>query len=190
MNTMKTGEGCAELPTRPRARPFGLLMLLGALLLWALPASAQRVDCGNGKWCPKGNACLLDGMCGRQIDRPPGAVTLSNGGFCDPGHHENRYRPGSCTPPGYVDCPSGLICPPQYQCSADGLRCEGGPPATGPMCGGGQCAEGRICASTGRCMNPAIFKDCGNGTICSIHAACETPKGCAYVAPERTRQQP
>ena len=29
-------------------------LLLAALLLWALPASAQRVDCGNGKWCPSG----------------------------------------------------------------------------------------------------------------------------------------
>jgi hypothetical protein len=38
-------------------------------------------------------------------------------------------------------------------------------------------------------MNPAFLQDCGNGTICSLHAACEFPKGCVYVAPERTRQQ-
>ena len=165
-------------------------LLLAALLLWALPASAQRVDCGNGKWCPSGNACLLDGTCSRVLDSPPGAVIMSNGSFCDPGHHENRYKPGTCAPPGYVDCPNGTICPPpNAQCRADGA-CDGGPPATGPMCGGVRCAEGRICGSTGRCVNTAVFKDCGNGTICSIHAACEAPKGCVYVAPERTRQQP
>src|SRR6185503_10848554 len=98
---------------------------------------------------PAGNVCLLNGLCGRAIDEPPGAVRLSNGLFCDPGFHENRYKPLTCTPPGYVDCPSGLSCPgPNARCSADNLKCEGGPPATGPMCGGGQCAEGRICAST------------------------------------------
>lgn len=189
MNAMKMRGHAGEMPSGPKAVALGLLMLV-TLLLWALPAAAQRVNCGNGKWCPKDNACLVDGTCGRLIDVVPGSVRMSTGTYCDPGFREHRFRPGTCTPPGYADCANGSVCPPpNAECLANG-QCGGGPAATGPMCGSSRCAEGRICASTGRCMNPALFQDCGNGTICSRHAACEAPKGCVIVAPERTRQQP
>jgi hypothetical protein len=138
---------------------------------------------------PEDNACLVGGLCARLVDTAPGSVRISNGTSCDPGWREHRFRPGTCVAPGYVDCPNGSMCPPpNAQCGQDG-QCDGGPPATGPMCGDVRCAEGRICASTGRCMNTALLQDCGNGSICSRHAACQQPKGCAYVAPERTRQQ-
>ena len=190
MHAMKTTEAADAKLSGLRLGPIGLLTLLAAFFLWAPPAFAQRVDCGNGSWCPAGNACLLNGQCGRIVDVLPGSVRMANSFYCDPGFHEHRYRPGSCVPPGYVDCPSGLICPPpNAQCGAEG-KCEGGPPVTGPMCGSAQCAEGRICSSAGSCMNTAIFQDCGNGSICSRHAACQFPKGCVAVAPERTRQQP
>lgn len=165
------------------------MTLLAIVLLWALPAAAQRVDCGNGYWCPKDNACLLNGQCGVLLDQPPGALSTSNGTFCDPGFHEHRYKPGTCVPPNYIDCTNGQICPgPNAACNADGT-CGGGPPVTGPQCGSNRCSEGRICSSRGTCMNTAVFKDCGNGTICSKYSECAFPSGCAYVAPIRTRQQ-
>jgi hypothetical protein len=168
-----------------------ILVMFAALFLWVLPASAQqRVDCGNGSWCPQGHACLVGNQCARMVDKPPGAVETSGGLFCDPGWTVGRYKADSCIPPGYVDCPNGNMCPgPNAQC-ADSGGCLGGPPMTGPVCGGGnQCAEGRICSSQGQCMNPAIFQDCGTGSICSHAAACTMPRGCAYVAPGRVAQQ-
>ncbi len=39
-------------------------------------------------------------------------------------------------------------------------------------------------------MNTAILQDCGDCHICSRYAACGTPSGYMFVAPERTRQQP
>lgn len=189
MHAMKTIEVCDTRPSRLRMGPLALLTLLAALFLWAPPASAQRVDCGNGNWCPQGNACLIGGLCGRLVNLAPGSVRISNGTYCDPGWREHRYRPGTCLAPGYVDCTNGTMCPPPNAKCGESGACTGGPPDTGPMCGNTRCAEGRICASTGRCMNPAILQDCGNGSICSRHAACRQPSGCAYVAPERTRQQ-
>ena len=164
--------------------------LLAALVLLAAPASAQSrvTDCGNGYHCAADQACLLGGMCGRMIDAAPGSVRMSNGNWCDPGFRESKVRSGSCVPGSYTECASGLICPSGTQCSPDG-QCSGGPPPTGPMCGNARCAEGRICSSRGTCMNTAYFQDCGNGTICSKSAACEFPKGCVIVAPERVRQQ-
>jgi hypothetical protein len=162
---------------------------LATLLLLAAPASAQsRVDCGNGYNCPADHACLLGGQCGRLVDAVPGSVRTSTGTWCDPGFREGTVRRGTCIPGSYSECASGMICPSGAQCSAEG-RCTGGPAATGPKCGDARCAEGRICSSRGTCMNTAYFQDCGNGTICSKAAACEFPKGCALVAPERVRQQ-
>ncbi len=116
-----------------------------------------------------------------QVKEMAGAVT-------DPGFREATVRRGSCVPGSYSECANGTICPSGTQCSADG-HCTGGPEATGPMCGSARCAEGRICSSRSTCMNTAYFQDCGNGTICSKAAACEFPKGCVLVAPERVRQQ-
>lgn len=166
-----------------------LAVLLAGLLLLVAPASAQgRVtDCGNGYHCPAGHACLLGGLCGQAIEAAPGSVRTSTGSWCDPGFRESTVRRGTCMPGSYTECASGLICPPGTQCSTDG-QCSGGPPPTGPMCGNARCAEGRICSSRGTCMNTAYFQDCGNGTICSKTAACEFPKGCVSVAPQRTRQ--
>lgn len=169
-----------------------IVTLLATILatLWLSPVSAQqRVDCGNGHYCPAGNACLIGGQCGVMVDKLPGSTQTSTGDWCEPGLRESTVRRGTCVPKDYVDCPSGLSCPSGYYCGQDG-RCAGGPPATGPVCGGGQCAAGRICASSGNCINPAYFKDCGNGTICSNQAACEHPKGCVLVSGGRTRQIP
>ena len=164
-----------------------------ALLCWSVLATsalAQDISCGNGSYCPPGNACLLGGWCGRIVGVPPGSVKMSNGQWCDPGFHEHKFKPGSCVPPDYVDCPNGRICPPPNAvCRSDG-DCDGGPPATGPICkpGAAPCFEGRTCSSNGVCMNPQVFQDCGNGVLCSKFAACAFPTGCEMVAPERTKQ--
>ena len=166
------------------------MTILATFWMSTMPASAQkRVDCGNGYYCPPGNACLLGGLCGVMVDHLPGSTQTSTGEWCEPGLRESTTRRGTCIPSDYVDCPSGLSCPPGYYCGQDG-RCAGGPAATGPACGGGRCAAGRICASSGNCMNPAYFQDCGNGTICSKLAACEQPRGCVLVGGGRTQQIP
>jgi hypothetical protein len=168
--------------------PARILAAFAAFLLWALPAAAQRVDCGNGHWCPADNACLIGGLCGRVVNEPPGAVRMSNGMFCDPGWRESTVRTGSCVPPGYTECQAGGICPNELQCTAEG-GCAGGPAPTGPQCGDMRCAAGRICSSRRSCMNTALLHDCGNGTLCTHAAACEMPSGCVYVSGQRTRQQ-
>lgn len=172
-----------------------LFAVLAAFFLLIGQASAQgssqRVDCGNGSWCPQGHACLVGGQCARMVDKPPNAVETSGGLFCDPGWKVGRFKADTCIPPGYVDCPNGNMCPgPNAEC-AEGGGCRGGPPMTGPICGrsGQQCAEGRICSSQGQCLNPAVFQDCGTGSVCSHAAACTVPRGCAYVAPGRVAQQ-
>lgn len=165
-----------------------LLAAFAALLLLSLPAVAQqRVDCQNGFWCPADHACLKDGLCGRLIAAPPGAVRMSNGNFCDPGFSESVNRPGRCIPPGAQECSDGTSCPRGTSCAASG-GCEGAV-GSGPVCGGTPCLPGRVCTAHGTCMNPELHHDCGNGTICTHAAVCEMPTGCAYVAPQRTRQQ-
>jgi hypothetical protein len=165
--------------------------LIGGLFLAgsAGAQSNQPVDCRNGHYCPPNNACLVGGMCGEMVDQVPGSVRTSGGKWCDPGFRENRYKPDSCVPGSYIECQNGAICPGGSRCGNDGT-CIGGPPATGPVCGGRRCAAGRVCSSQGGCMNPEYFHDCGNGTICSKSAACEYPRGCVLVSKERTRQIP
>ena len=107
--------------------------------------SSATVDCGNGFYCPRGNACLVGGLCGPEVDQPPGSVRISGGKYCDPGFREHRYRPGTCVPGSYSDCADGLTCSPGSSCAPNG-GCEGGPPRTGPMCGNDQCEAGRISA--------------------------------------------
>jgi hypothetical protein len=80
------------------------------------------------------------------------------------------------------------MCAPGDTCGADG-DCRSTSTPKGPTCGKLRCHEGRICASTGRCMNTQYFQDCGNGTICSKSAGCEHPKGCVIVSSQRTKQR-
>jgi hypothetical protein len=167
---------------------YSMTVCLGVML--AMGADAQQRgarDCGNGYYCPAGNACLVGGLCGPEVDRAPGSVRISDGTYCDPGFREHRYRPGTCVPGSYSDCADGLMCSPGSSC-APGGGCEGGAPRTGPMCGDTRCELGRICSSTGRCINTQYFHDCGNGTICSNSAACEHPRGCVFVSSSRTKQ--
>ena len=166
-----------------------IVILVATMLamLWLSPASAQqRVDCGNGAYCPANNACLLGGLCGVMIDRPAGSTRTSTGEWCEPGMRESRMRPGDCIPSDYVDCASGA-CPSGSMCSPDG-DCAGGPPATGPVCGSWRCLAGGVCSSKGTCMNLAFAQDCGNGTLCTKHSACAYPRGCVFVSEGRTRQ--
>jgi hypothetical protein len=171
---------------------YSLAICIGMIFTVGQATAQQRgaKDCGNGFYCPSGQACLVSGLCGRVVDRLPGSTRTSTGEWCEPGLREHTYKRGTCIPRDYVDCPSLLSCPPGYRCPGSGeTACQGGPPATGPMCGAGQCAQGRICASGGHCMNPQYFQDCGNGTICSKQSACEVnPNGCVLVAPNRTKQ--
>lgn len=168
------------------------IVLTVASTLLAIPISAQpagSVDCGNGNYCPRGNVCLVGGLCARAADKPAGAVASSTGDWCDPGFREHKFRPGACIPDSYSECRNGLACAPGMRCNTSG-GCDGGPPATGPTCGGVRCMAGRICSSRNTCLNTEYYQDCGNGSICTKAAACEQPKGCVYVEPGRTRQIP
>ena len=164
------------------------LLALTASIAVLAPAAAQ-VDCRNGKYCPQGNACLKDGLCGVTVETPPGSTKTSTGSWCEPGFREHQYRPGSCVPSSYSDCTNGAICPPGTTCSNTGT-CTGGGAASGPECGTGRCGEGRICASGNRCMNPVYYQDCGGSTICSKNKACGQDGGCATVGIGRTEQIP
>ena len=146
-----------------------------------------RVDCRNGKNCPDGNICLKDGLCGVRSRRRRAASGHSRA------HGASRasraqVKPGSCVPIGYSDCRNGSICPPGSRCNEEKNTCDGGGPPTGPMCGDYRCEAGRICSSSGRCMNTTYFQDCGGGTICSKNKACALNGGCAIVGIGRTEQ--
>lgn len=174
----------------------GLARLAMAALLVAIASlsfvetARARVDCGNGHYCPPGNACLKDGLCGVTVEAPPGSFRTKTGTWCEPGFREHRFKPGACVPVSYSDCRNGTICPAGTTCNdADG-SCDGGGTPTGPMCGNFRCEEGRICSSSGRCMNTTYFQDCGGGTICSKNKACAQGGGCAIVGIGRTQQIP
>jgi hypothetical protein len=159
-----------------------------AAAIFGPSAGAQTVDCGNGNYCPAGHACLIGGTCGYLIDVPRGSTKTSTGGYCEPGYVEHRHRPGACVPTSYQQCTTGFACPPGSTCTADG-RCEG-LQAEGPECGGNRCISGRVCSSKNTCINPDLIQDCGNGqSLCTKAAACQEPRGCVYVAPERTPQR-
>ena len=72
------------------------------VLLLAGPSAAQvpagSVDCGNGNYCPAGNACLLGGQCAPRVGVLPGSSRTSSGGWCPPGLRENRFAAGKCIP--------------------------------------------------------------------------------------------
>lgn len=164
---------------------------LSAVLVLAGPAAAQsraNVDCGNGYYCPAGNACLLGGMCAAMLDSVPGGVKTSTGEWCAPGRHENKYAPGECILDSHIECAAGVSCPVGARCSTPPGQCTGGPPVTGPQCGSARCYQGEVCSSAGLCMNPQLSQDCGNGTFCPKVATCRSPKGCVYVEPGRTPQ--
>lgn len=163
-----------------------LAALMTVVVLMA-PAVA-RVDCGNGKFCPPGNACLKGDLCGEIVEAPPGSFRTKSGTWCEPGFREHQHKPGACVPLSYSDCSNGTICPPGSRCNDATNSCDGGATPTGPMCGNFRCEEGRICSSAGRCMNTTYFQDCGGGTICSKNKACAQDGGCAIVGIGRTRQ--
>lgn len=170
-------------------RILAIALLAWASVLLSLPSGAQpagTTDCGNGHYCPSGSACLMDGLCAVQIDLPPGATRMSNGRWCEPGSREGTINRGFCIPDTYTECGRGA-CRPGTTCSSEG-SCIGGPPNTGPICGGVQCPADRACNSANRCYDPSRYNDCGNGDICSKAATCQYPRGCVYVASERTRQ--
>jgi hypothetical protein len=165
-----------------------IAVFLAPVALFATQVVAQsgRVDCGNGFYCPPGNSCLVGGLCGRNVKAVPGAVKTSTGTYCDPGFRESKFRPGGCVPGKYTECSATVMCAPGDTCRDGDCYAESTP--QGPTCGELKCHIGRICASTGRCMNTEYFQDCGNGTICSKHHGCEHPSGCVLVAPQRTKQ--
>lgn len=163
------------------------LLVLVASISFVSTASA-RVDCGNGKYCPPGNACLKDDQCGVIVEAPPGSFKTQSGTWCEPGYREHRYKPGACMPTGYSDCRNGTICPAGTTCNDTAGSCDGGGAPKGPVCGNFRCEEGRICSSAGRCMNTAYFQDCGGGIICSKNKACGMDGGCAIVGIGRTQQ--
>ena len=166
---------------------FLFISAVFAAALYAPLAHAQTVDCGNGNFCPAGHACLVGGTCGFLIDVPRGSTKTSTGGFCEPGYVEHQFRPGACVPTSYQQCKTGFACPPGSTCTEDG-QCEG-LEANGPACGGNRCITGRVCSSKNTCINPDLIQDCGNGvSLCTKAAACQEPRGCVYVAPERTPQ--
>ncbi len=132
---------------------------IAAAMLLATQIVAQSsgtVDCGNGFYCPKDNACLVGGLCGRLVDAVPGAVRTSTGTWCDPGFRESKFKPGGCVPGSYTECSATVMCAPGDTCGTDG-DCHAGATPKGPTCGKLRCHEGRICASTGRCMNTRVL---------------------------------
>jgi hypothetical protein len=72
--------------------------------------SSGTVDCGSGYYCPRDNACLMGGQCGRIVDAAPGAVRTSFGTWCDPGLRESKLAPGKCVPGSYTQCSATVIC--------------------------------------------------------------------------------
>lgn len=166
-----------------------VVMTLLASITLSAPALSQ-VDCRNGSYCPAGNECLKGGLCGVTVDAPPGSVRTTSGTWCEPGFREHQYKPGACSPNSYSDCRTGSICPAGTRCNDAQGTCDGGGDPKGPMCGDFRCEEGRICSSSGRCMNTTYFQDCGGGTICSKNKACGQDGGCAIVGIARTPQIP
>ena len=169
---------------------------IAALLAMVVLASGQgaaqvpagSVACGNGSYCPAGNACLLGGQCAPRAGVAPGSTRTSSGGWCPPGTRENRYSAGRCIPNDSIECPGGGgSCPAGSRCGEPG-KCLGGPPATGPACGASRCSAGQVCASTNLCIDPRTQLDCGNGSVCSRSSACGYPTGCVTVGPQRTTQ--
>ncbi len=171
---------------------MAVLSFMTMVLLLAGHGAAQvpagSVSCGNGNYCPAGNACLLGGQCAPRIGMLPGSSRTSSGGWCPPGLRENRFAAGKCIPNASTECAGGMgSCPAGTRCGDNG-KCYGGPPPTGPACGAARCSAGETCASTNLCIDPRSQLDCGNGVICSKGSACRYPNGCATVGLQRTLQ--
>jgi hypothetical protein len=163
-----------------------LVTLAIIVVVFATPSGAgAQEDCGNGKFCPAGYACIQGGVCGPFVDAAPGSIKLPNGLWCEPGFRKHAYA-DKCSPGSYTDCRDGMVCPQGATCR-EGGGCDG-VRQTGPQCGNSKCSEGRVCSSGG-CINPAYFKDCGNGVICTLASACGEPRGCMLVGPQRIPQQ-
>ena len=172
-----------------RSAMTAVMALVVAIVFFATSALAE-VNCGNGNYCPDGNACLKGGQCGVTVEAPPGSIRTSSGTWCEPGFREHQFKPGACSPVTYSDCRNGTICPPGSTCNDTQQSCDGGGEPKGPQCGNFRCEAGRICSSSGRCMNTTYFQDCGGGTICSKNKACSEDGGCAIVGIGRTNQVP
>lgn len=158
----------------------------------AIPPPNERVDCGNGNYCPAGNACLENGLCAPMIgmSQVPGAVPISGGKFCPPGEHESRLDPGLCVDDNHIDCGGGATCPIGYRCGPN-ATCLG-PRGSGPICSYGSlpCQDSRFtCSRKGLCVGPDSH-ECRGGQICGKISECTASGGCALVAGTRTPQIP
>lgn len=153
------------------------------------PTVNARVDCGNGYFCPTGNACLEEGLCAPRLrfSDMPGAVKTSTGDYCFPGEHENRFKPGTCLSNERRECSANAACPAEATCGPDDT-CLNVKAGAGPTCGNGRCAAGSTCSSRGTCLPPG-FKECASGKVCNKLAACGL-SACSLVDATRTRQIP
>src|SRR5262245_7060068 len=102
--------------------------------------SSGAVDCGNGSYCPRGNACLMGGQCGRIVDAVPVVVRTAFFTWCDPGFRASKLAPGKCVPGSYTVCSPIVICSCEFpsdcvvvapqktqQIRRDVVRARGGP---------------------------------------------------------------
>ncbi len=118
--------------------------------------SAGQNYCGGGMACSNGLTCR----------NATGRCFYANGCYPD----EVRF-PNSCAPPGAVDCGDGKHCQPGEYCKGDG-NCGGGPPATGPLCGGVRATAGYLCVPDGSSSyNPRTSKLCSTA-VCDVRDEC------------------
>jgi hypothetical protein len=126
---------------------------------------AGTVDCGNNRWCPRGDRCMRSGGC-----IPEEAVECSDGKICKAGR---RCGSGNqCLREGETDCGHGRSCQEGWQCRHGG----GCMPEGAVECGTRYCEAGRRCGSGDQCLSEGQA-DCGDGRSCREGWQC-TANGC------------